>query len=460
VKIAFAASEAVPYVKTGGLADVIGSLPRHLQDAGADVSIFLPRYRGITAGTLVQKLVIRMHATPYEVRLYKDNDFFFVDYAPFYDRQGLYGTAQGDHPDNLERFALFCMAVCAYIKDRDYDIVHCHDWQTGLIPLMLYDQHIPVKTIFTIHNLGYQGRFPGAKYALLGLDRSYFSPEGIEYYGEINCLKAGIVYSDAVTTVSENYAREIQTPEMGFGLDGILRTRRDDLYGIVNGIDHTEWNPATDPHLWSPYHDYEGKKSNKTRLLHECALCDATPLIGMVTRIAEQKGFDILIKCFDEIMAQDLTMIILGLGDEAYHEKLKVYQRIYPKRFSLVLKFDNTLAHRIYGASDFFLMPSRYEPCGLGQLISLRYGALPIVRYTGGLADTITEYDCETGRGNGFGFVDYTPQELTRAIHRALTLYTHQEEFGRISAQCMQMDYSWALSAKKYMELYDTMLKG
>lgn len=458
MKIAFVASEAVPYAKTGGLADVIGSLPGHLADAGIDISVFIPRYKTITSGTPVDTFEVTLSETHYTVNIVQDGKFFFVDCPQFFDREGLYGTCHGDHPDNLERFTLFCKAVCTFIKDKHCDIIHCHDWQTGLIPLFLRDQQSSIKTVFTIHNLGYQGRFLKEKYPILNLDLSYFTMEGLEYFGDINCLKAGIVYSDVVTTVSENYAQEIQTPELGFGLDGILRTRKKDLFGIVNGINYKEWNPEKDNILFSRYRDWSGKGRNKNQLLHDCALCGNKPLIGMVSRIAAQKGFDILIKGFDEIMAHDLILIILGMGDEEYHKKLEVFQRLYPNRFFLNLKFDNKLAHRIYGASDFFLMPSRYEPCGLGQLISMRYGTVPIVRYTGGLADTVHEYDPGTGKGNGFGFRGYSCAELIETIQRGMNVYQDQARFRDLSESCMKMDFSWGESAKKYMKLYEKLL--
>jgi len=460
VKVAFVASEAVPYAKTGGLADVIGSLPHHIQKAGIDISVFLPRYKKITSGKPVHSFNVTLSESSYQVTMIQDGHFFFVDCPQFFERDGLYGTAQGDHPDNLERFTLFSKAVCTFLRDRDVDIVHCHDWQSGLIPLFLHDQQSPFKTVFTIHNLGYQGRFPKEKYRVLGISPAYFTPDGLEYYGDINCLKAGIVYSDMVTTVSENYAREIQTPEMGFGLEGILQTRGKDLIGIVNGIDYNKWDPGEDRNLSSPYCNRSGKEENKHQLLQDCALCDQRPLIGMVSRIAKQKGFDILIKAFDEIMSYNVIFIILGLGDEAYQKKLAVYQRLYPKRFFLNLKFDNKLAHRIYAASDFFLMPSQYEPCGLGQLISLRYGTVPIVRYTGGLADTVQEYDAATGKGNGFGFRKYTCQALTTAIHRAIDVYQDQTAFSRLSEKCMGMNFSWAESAKKYVKLYEKLISA
>lgn len=457
MKVAFVASEAVPYAKTGGLADVIGTLPKHLTGQGIEVVVLLPRYKGITNGRPVCTLPIRIKDVR-NVTVYQDRNFFFIDYPSFFGRDGLYGTLQGDYPDNCERFTLFCKAVCALCEQNDVDLIHCHDWQTGLIPLILRDHESARKSIFTIHNLGYQGRFPRGKYDLLGLPESYFTPEGIEYYGDINFLKAGIVYSDAVTTVSENYAREIQTPELGFGLDGILRTRGDQIVGIINGIDHTEWNPAHDPHLFEPFIDQRGKRKNKDHLLQACALHEGAPLIGMVSRIASQKGFDILMQGFEEIMTHDVVFVILGLGDEVYHKKLKKYEKLFPGRVSVHLKFDNTLAHRIYAASDFFLMPSLYEPCGLGQLISLRYGTVPIVRFTGGLKDTITEYDAETGQGNGFGFTEYTCDTLNAAIHRALHVYQDTSKFAVLSKKCMELNFSWEESAKKYKKLYKTLL--
>jgi starch synthase len=459
VKVAFAASEAIPYAKTGGLADVIGTLPQRLIEQGIDVAVFLPRYKGITCGSPVLTLSIRMKDV-HKVTVYKEEHFFFIDYPAFYDRDGLYGTPHGDHPDNCERFTLFCKAVCAVCEKTDFDLIHCHDWQTGLIPLLLRDQKSPVKSVFTIHNLGYQGRFPRENLNLLGLSGSYFTPEGVEYYGDINFLKAGIVYSDMVTTVSENYAREIQTPELGFGLDGILHTRRDRLVGIINGIDYAEWDPAHYPHLYAPFTDQIGKHKNKSHLLHMCGLQEGMPVIGMVSRIASQKGFDILMKGFDDIMEQDVVLVILGLGDEAYHRKLMKYEQLFPRRVSVHLKFDNELAHRIYAGSDFFLMPSFYEPCGLGQLISLRYGTVPIVRFTGGLKDTIAEYDQKTGQGNGFGFTSYTSKELIAAIHRALLAYEDEQRFSLLSQKCMTLKYSWTESAKKYRKLYETLLAG
>ena len=341
---------------------------------------------------LRESIEIKM-AGVHNVDIYNKDNFYFIDYPDFFDREGLYGTAQGDFEDNYERFILFCKTVFKYLTQHSYDIAHCHDWQTALIPLYIKEQQRKIGSVFTIHNLGYQGRFSASKYPLLGVNDAYFKPEGIEYYGDINFLKAGILYSDMVTTVSENYAKEIQTPEFGFGLDGVLKNRKSNLKGIINGIDYVQWNPATDDLIYHFYTDHKGKLKNKQALVNECCLKSRRPLIGIVSRIAEQKGFDIIVKAFDAIIDMGFNIIILGFGDEAYHAKLMTLANVYPQRVSINIKFDNRFAHRIYAGSDFFLMPSRYEPCGLGQLISLRYGTVPIVRQTGGLADSIHEYD-------------------------------------------------------------------
>ena len=453
MKIAFIASEATPYAKTGGLADVVGALPISLRQLGLDVAVFLPRYNGI-GGTLCDHLSIEM-GKRYEVDVYKDNEFYFIDYPDFFKRAGLYGTEKGDFPDNCKRFTLFSKVVSELVLRGSYDIVHCHDWQTGLVPLYLKLGKSTARSIFTIHNLGYQGRFPAQKWAILGLNHDYFTPEGIEYYGDINFLKAGILYSDVVTTVSQNYAQEIQKPELGFGLDGVLRRKRANLIGIVNGIDYDQWNPETDDLIYNNYSDFSGKEKNKQRLIDECCLKGARPLIGMVSRIAAQKGFDIFVKVFDSLIDMGFNMIILGSGDESYHKKLATFGSVYPQRVSVNIKFDEKLAHRIYAGSDFFLMPSKYEPCGLGQLISLRYGTLPIVRRTGGLADTIKDYDPVSAKGNGFVFTEYSSKHLLAALSRSMMAYNCSDAFEKLSEKCMTYDFSWDKSAKKYIQLYE-----
>jgi starch synthase len=456
MKVAFVASEAVPHAKTGGLADVVGALPQYLKGLGIETTVIMPRYKNID-GTVEKAICLEIAGT-HRVGLLRKDDYLFVDCPRYFDREGLYGNSDGDYPDNFERFTLFCKAANQIIAQRDYDIVHCHDWQSGLVPLYMKLKAVKGMSVFTIHNLGYQGKFPKTKFPLLGIDEKYFSPQGLEFYGDINFLKAGIVYSNIVTTVSENYAQEIQTQELGFGLDGVLRMRARDLHGIINGIDYNQWNPESDDLLYEKYNDYEGKSHNKSRLCVDCCLDAKKPLIGMVSRIAGQKGFDILVCAVDEIIKLGYNMIILGYGEESYHNKLKQLQNIYHNRLSVNIKFDNKLAHRIYAGSDFFLMPSMYEPCGLGQLISLRYGTVPIVRKTGGLADTVFEFDRDSMSGNGFLFSAYKGEALVSAAERAYKAYTEPEIFEQLSESCMKYDYSWKKSATKYAKLYRALL--
>lgn len=456
IRVAFVASEAVPYAKTGGLADVIGALPPALQKLGVATTIIMPRYRSVAGhGKDAGRLKI---ADGSSVAVIEQDSNFFVDHPGFFDREGLYGDEKGDYPDNCERFVHFCQAAMQIVEREKYHIVHCHDWQSGMIPLYARIRRSKAKSVFTIHNLGYQGRFDGSKFPLLGIETKYFSSDGLEFYGDLSFLKAGIVYADAVTTVSENYAREIQTPELGFGLEGVLKARSRDLHGILNGIDYREWDPAADGLLYEEYRDFDGKQRNKTRLCAEYGLDVTRPLIGMVSRIAGQKGFDILLGAMDGIMGMGYAMIILGFGEESYHVKLAALAKRRPRRMSVHFKFDNALAHRIYGGSDFFLMPSLYEPCGLGQLISLRYGTVPIVRQTGGLADTIFEFNGEAMTGNGFVFAPYRGEALLEAAARARRAYADPDRFRRLSDNCRGYDYSWARSAGKYLDLYQGLL--
>ncbi|MBE0432970.1 glycogen synthase GlgA [candidate division WOR-3 bacterium] len=457
MKVAFVASEAVPYAKTGGLADVIGALPPSLRGLDIETTIIMPRYRSIAGG---KKDGIRLKvAGAYPVSAIEQDGSIFIDHPGFFDRDGLYGDNNGDYPDNCERFVHFCKAAMQVVEQKHYDIVHCHDWQSGLVPLYARIKGSKTKSVFTIHNLGYQGKFDRSKFPLLGIDKKYFTPEGLEFYGDMNFLKAGIVYADGVTTVSENYAREIQTPELGFGLDGVLRARRRDLHGIINGIDYREWDPGVDGLLYETYQDFDGKQRNKLRLCEEHGLDAQQPLIGIVSRIAGQKGFDILVKAMADIMKLGCNMIILGFGEEAYHVKLSRFAKDRPCRLSVHLKFDNTLAHRIYAGSDFFLMPSLYEPCGLGQLISLRYGTVPIVRKTGGLADTVFEFDAASMSGNGFLFTPYNSEALVDAAARACRVYADPAKFKELSDNCRGYDYSWSRSAKKYGDMYERLLR-
>jgi len=459
MKVALIASEAVPFAKTGGLADVAGALPRYFQSLGIEVALYLPKYRGIAADP-AGDIELNLPGKTVKVGLYRRDNAFFIDYPEYFDRPGLYGTPAGDYPDNLDRFNLFNRAVVKMLLRDKVDIAHCHDWQSGLVPAFLKQEGSPVKTVFTIHNLGYQGRFPGFEFPKLGLAKEYFSPEGLEFYGDVNFLKSGIVYADKVTTVSENYAREIQTAELGFGLEGILHRRQSDLHGIINGLDYDLWDPAKDSAIYRPYNDYPGKLFNRLELIRECNIDRDKPLIGMVSRVAGQKGFDIFTEVFDEVIRMGFCFVLLGYGEEPYHVRLKEYESIYATQVSINLKFDDRLARRIYAGSDFFLMPSRYEPCGLGQLISLKYGSIPVVRKTGGLADTVHEYDPVTGEGNGFCFDEYSGRALLESLARAREIYRRPDWLQSLVDNCLRCDYSWTQSAIKYRDLYIKLLKG
>jgi len=457
MKVAFIASEALPYAKTGGLADVVGALPAYLDKLGCETYVILPKYRGIQAEFDREQRVLSGNSH-YDVRICRKDHAFFIYYPPFFDRDELYGTSAGDYDDNCERFALFCRAAFQVLQDHDFDIIHCHDWQSALVPLYSRQAKYRAKSVFTIHNLGYQGRFPGSKFDILGLDRTFFTPGGIEFYGDINFLKSGLLYSDWVSTVSQNYAREIQTPEFGCGLDGVLKMRAAHLNGIINGIDYNTWDPRIDQLIYARYHDLAGKQLNKKELANEYGLDANRPLIGMVSRVAGQKGFDLLAKTFDEIIWLGFNFILLGVGEKLYHHKFKKFEEIFPGNVSVNLKFDDILAHRIYAGSDFFLMPSRYEPCGLGQLISMKYGTIPIVHKVGGLADTVQEYDIGANTGNGIVFDHYTGEDLLAAVERASFLYRDPEAMNSAAAKCMALDFSWTASARKYMALYKQLL--
>jgi starch synthase len=456
MRVAFVTSEAIPYTKTGGLADVCGTLPLILGKLGVETFIITPRYKQIHA-TKIMELTVDFNGQK-RIDVYKDNSTYFIDYPEYFFRDGLYGTPSGDYPDNCERFTLFSRSVIELLKKTKFDIVHCHDWQTALVPLYVKKEKLDIKSVFTIHNLGYQGRFPREKFPVLGIGWEYFTPEGIEFYGDINFLKAGIIYGDIITTVSPTYAREIQTPEFGFGLDGVLKRYRHKLSGILNGIDYEIWNPEKDTYIYNPYADFRGKQKNKIELTNECLLDFDKPLIGMVSRIAGQKGFDILTKILDDIVTLNYAFILLGFGEEQYCEKLTRFRNAYPGQISINIKFDEILAHRIYAGSDFFLMPSRYEPCGLGQMISLRYGTVPIVHKTGGLADTIMQFDPADISGNGFIFEPYSAESLLDALKAAYSIYSRKEIFERLSEDCMKYDFSWRRSADEYKGIYEKLL--
>jgi len=474
VHVLFAASECVPFSKTGGLADIVGALPRAIAELGHQVTVYLPLYRQ----TQLQepRTAIASITIPFDDRYrfcsvldggqQHGVQFYFIDYPPFYDRAALYGTPLGDYPDNAERYALYCRAVLEAAKILGTpDIFHCHDWQTALIPILLgtlyYEdpalQHIP--TVFTIHNIGYQGVFSADILPLLMLPWDLFAISKLEFFGKVNFLKGALIYSDFITTVSRKYAQEIQTIEYGFGLEGVLRSRNPNVAGILNGVDYDEWSPAADRSIaarFSPQ-SMQGKQECRRDLLLRFALDpeSTAPVIGIVSRFAAQKGFDLIALAADRLAHEDVTVVVLGSGDKAYEDLFRRLVRQYPGRFAVKVGYDDEMAHRIEAGSDMFLMPSRYEPCGLNQIYSLKYGTVPIVRATGGLDDTIEAYDPKTGRGTGFKFREYTPEALLTSVQAALALFRKPREWRRLMLNGMARDFSWSVSAREYLKIYD-----
>lgn len=481
MKIVIAASEAVPFAKTGGLADVIGALPVALAALGHDVRVMMPRYRSIDAERYGLVPVGRPFDVPisdrrepaqlFEGRLGNKVPIYFIEQKKYFDRQELYQTAAGDYPDNAERFVYFSRAVleaCRNLKLRP-EIIHCNDWQTGLIPVYLKTLYARdaefegTASLFTIHNLAYQGLFWHLDLHLTGLGWEIFTPEGIEFYGKLNFLKGGLVYADVLNTVSATYAQEIQSPAYGCGLEGVLQRRRADLFGIVNGIDIETWNPAADPALPAPYDaaDRKGKAICKKFLQRELGLPvrSTIPLIGMVSRLADQKGIDFLAEALDSLTSLDLQFALLGSGKPEFEELFSKTSARKRKRMAVVVGFDDALARRLYAGSDFFLIPSRYEPCGLAQMIAYRYGTVPIVRRTGGLADTVVDVDAPGDGGTGIVFDAADPAALLKAVRRGLSVYHDTRAWRSLVSRGMAQDYSWTSSAKRYVELYGRALE-
>lgn len=451
LRVVYCSSEVEPFAKTGGLADVAGSLPRALKKLGLDIIIFMPKYRGIRESKDL---------------LYNEVPVYFIENDAYFDREFLYGTKEGDYPDNLERFSFFCRKVLAKLKELNFspDIIHCNDWQTALIPVylkILYTEDsffTNTKTIFTIHNLAYQGLFPAEDWDKLALPKELFNINGLEYYGKINIMKGAIIFADYITTVSPTYSKEIQTPEYGCGLEGVLASRRKDLGGILNGLDYEIWDPAKDKSIVKRYNkrNLKAKAINKKFLQSESNMDIGKniPLIGAVGRLTDQKGWDLIADIIEQLCHMELQIVILGLGEKKYHDLMQEIAQKYPRNTSINLKFDDQLARRIYAGSDFFLMPSKFEPCGLGQLISYRYGTIPIAHATGGLVDTIIDYNSNTQNGTGFLFKTYNSSALLDAIKRALNIFQRKAEFENLKKKVMELDFSWKKSAQCYLELY------
>ena len=483
MKILFVASEVVPFAKTGGLADVAGALPKALAALGHDVRVMLPRYRVVdpakfTLTKTAVRVVVPVGARVLEGTLWEtvipgtNISVLCIDQPALFDRDGLYQDNGVDFPDNLERFSFFSQAALQAIEQLGWkpDIVHCHDWQTSLVcaRLALTRATDPfwqaTRTILTVHNLAYQGLFPGESFGLTGLPPQAFRIDGLEFYGKVNCLKAGLMYADLLTTVSPTYAREIQSPQFGCGLEGVLIARQEDMVGIVNGIDPDEWGPKTDAHLPSRYsvEELAGKSLCKLALQKRSRLPERhVMLVGMIQRLAEQKGIDIFVQAAEGLLKLELQIVILGTGEPLYHQKLSDLAAKFPDRLALTLGFDNALAHQIEAGADAFLMPSRFEPCGLNQMYSMRYGTVPIVRKVGGLADTVVDVSPETlrvGAATGFVFEPYTADALLQTVKRAVAAFGDHALWGSVVRHGMQQDFSWGRSAQEYVRLYERAL--
>lgn len=457
MKIVICASEVVPFAKTGGLADVAAALPLALEKLGQEVIVVMPGYRIVHSSKfIVQSLG---NGVSYSV-IGKGIKVYFIENDAYFARQELYGDKNGDYQDNLERFSYYSKKTLELLKEINFraDIIHCHDWQAALIPVYLKGPYAEdafyqkAKTVLTIHNIGYQGLFAKEEFPKLGLEESFFDIENLEFYGKINILKGGIASSDIINTVSPTYSRQIQAKEFGFGLEGVLNKRRNRLFGILNGLDYSIWNPQEDTFIAKNYSlsNLKDKNEDKKDLQMICNLPvkKDIPLLGIVSRLAEQKGLDILAQGLDAICKMGLQLVILGTGDLKYHQLLEEAVKKYSKVVFLSLKFDDALAHKIYAGSDIFLMPSKYEPCGLGQMISLKYATIPLVFKTGGLADTINS-------DNGFVFSSYKKEELLKTIKGAIQAYRDKKKWQEMIKKAMRYNFSWEESAKKYIELYE-----
>jgi len=473
MRILMVASEAAPFAKTGGLADVVAALPRALVRLGHSVDVVIPRYRGITIGQPIGEVAVplgpRVTSTPVYAVTEAGVRTIFIDHPGYYDRDHLYGAVGHDYADNPERFAFLSRAALEWASGatQPYDAVHAHDWQTGLVPIFLREfADTPAlraaSTMFTIHNLAYQGVFDAAWLPRLGLSGSLMHIDALEHWSRISLLKGGVMFSRVLTTVSPRYAQEIQTRENGNGFDTILRSRSGDLVGIRNGIDYQEWNPARDPHLPEPFDAscLEQKLASKEMVLDTFGLPvdDTTrtrPLVGLISRLVDQKGFDLLAELVEELPRLEASFVLLGTGERRYEDLWLALAAKHLGRIGARIGFDETIAHRIEGGADLFLMPSRFEPCGLNQMYSLRYGTIPVVHATGGLYDTVRNYDPTTGSGTGFTFDEYSAQTLLSTLQRALDVYQDREAWRRMQLAGMREDFSWDASAREYVTMYE-----
>jgi starch synthase len=477
LSILMVSPEATPFAKTGGLGDVAGALPQALGRLGHRVTLVLPRYRGIEAGSGIDQQRLWIGGRPFDVAYFEHpiaerTRTIFVDVPELYDRPGLYSAGDRDYPDNAVRFALLSRAALEFAARVDDawrpSLVHAHEWQAGLTPVYLrtfYARHprlVGLPVVFTIHNLAFQGLFPGETMPTLDLGWELYRPEALEFWGRMSFLKGGVNFADRITTVSPRYAREIVTPELGFNFDGILLARQSVLSGILNGIDVETWNPETDVHL--PAHfgpaALDGKRDVKRALLERLRLPSddaalSRPVIGLVSRMTDQKGFDLLSAALQDLLALDVTLALLGSGEPRYERQWARLAAERPARVSAQIAFDESLAHLIVAGADIFLMPSRFEPCGLNQMYSLRYGTVPVVRATGGLADTVANYSGKTKKGTGFTFAEYTATALVRAVEQAIGVYKQDRQAWQdLQLAGMAEDHSWDVSAREYVKVY------
>lgn len=474
MRVVMASSEAAPLAKTGGLADVAGALPVALRSLGVDASLVVPAYPGAieraaarsTGGRVDVRLSgRRVDAEVWEGALGDGTPVYLLHHPEYFERETLYGPGESAYGDNAERFAFFSRAVLALLDQiGPPDVLHCHDWQTALAPAFLradrdrYPRLDHVRTVLTIHNLAYQGLFWAADWHLLELDWRYFTPQFLEFQGSINYLKAGLVFADALTTVSRTYAEEICQPELGHGLDGVLRERRAALRGIVNGADYREWSPDTDAHIARRYSadDASGKRPCKAALQADVGLPvePSTPLYGIISRLTGQKGIDLVLEAAGALSSRGAQFVVLGTGEAALERALADLAQAEPRRWAARIGFDEGLAHRIQAGADMLLMPSRYEPCGLNQIYGLRYGTIPVVRATGGLRDTVEEFDPSRRSGTGFTFGPYDAGSLLAAIDKSLACHRDAEAWNTLLANAMRADFSWGRSAAEYRALY------
>ncbi|MBI3618111.1 MAG: glycogen synthase GlgA [Candidatus Omnitrophica bacterium] len=467
--ITFCAVEAVPFAQTGGLGDVCGSLPLALAQRDVSITILLPRYKFIDAKkfgiTPVDKSLSRRVVSP-------KLDVYFIEHDYYGKRDGIYGDDGDDYPDNLERFQYFCSRALKTLEQlkKKTDIIHCHDWHTALIPIYLKEYYknsslAKAKTILTVHNMAHQGMFPQDRYPKLNLPATYNSPQYLEYFGQINFLKGGIVCSDKVTTVSKQYAKEILTKDFGCGLEGVLKARRDPVVGIVNGINHEVWNPVTDPKIERTYTKEEvtiGKTANKTKLqqLVKLPQRDDVPLFAFVSRLVHQKGMDLIFEVMEQFLDMDVQAVMLGTGDRRYEKQVKAYTDKYPGKIWANFEFDDPLAHQVYAGADWFLMPSRFEPCGLSQMISMAYGTIPIAFKTGGLVDTVEPFNAKLLKGNGILFNHFTKKDFLQALRQAMEIYPDEKKFHALRQNALATDFSWEHAAEEYIKVYQCLLSA